>query len=139
MTESLFEWGYRPQVCNFIKKETLAQVFSCEFCEISINTFFIEQLRWMLLSFASQKYDKMILFLAKNATFTNYTKNSTMWTFPKIFFRKIFFSAKKGFRRIVFTWYSWLFCDITRLGKNGFWCNGYYIKNDRFTKFCKIE
>ena len=21
--------------CNFIKKETLAQVFSCEFCEIS--------------------------------------------------------------------------------------------------------
>ena len=26
--------------CNFIKKETLAQVFSCEFCEISKNTFF---------------------------------------------------------------------------------------------------
>ena len=30
MPESLF---------NFIKKETLAQVFSCEFCEISKNTF----------------------------------------------------------------------------------------------------
>ena len=36
----------RPEVfcaggaCNFIKKETLAQVFSCEFCEISKNTFF---------------------------------------------------------------------------------------------------
>ena len=26
------------------KKETLAQVFSCEFCEISNNTFFIEHL-----------------------------------------------------------------------------------------------
>ena len=25
--------------CNFIKKETRAQVFSCEFCEISKNTF----------------------------------------------------------------------------------------------------
>ena len=25
--------------CNFIKKETLPQVFSCEFCEISKNTF----------------------------------------------------------------------------------------------------
>ena len=25
--------------CNFIKKETLAQVFSCEFCEISENVF----------------------------------------------------------------------------------------------------
>ena len=22
----------RPEACNFIKKETLAQVFSCEFC-----------------------------------------------------------------------------------------------------------
>ena len=27
------------QACNFIKKQTLAQVFSCEFCEISKNTF----------------------------------------------------------------------------------------------------
>ena len=26
--------------CNFIKKETLAQVFSCEFWEISKNAFF---------------------------------------------------------------------------------------------------
>ena len=28
----------------FNKKETLAQVFSCDFCEISKNTFFIEHL-----------------------------------------------------------------------------------------------
>ena len=28
------------RACNFIKKETLAQVFSCEFCEIYKNTFF---------------------------------------------------------------------------------------------------
>ena len=27
-------------ICNFIKEETLAQVFSCEFCEISKNTIF---------------------------------------------------------------------------------------------------
>ena len=27
------------QAYNFIKKETLAQVFSCEFCKISKNTF----------------------------------------------------------------------------------------------------
>ena len=26
--------------CNFIKKETLAQVFPCEFCEIFQNTYF---------------------------------------------------------------------------------------------------
>ena len=28
-----------PEACNFIKIETLTQVFSCEFCEISKNTF----------------------------------------------------------------------------------------------------
>ena len=33
------------QAFNFIKKETLAQVFSCEFCEIFKNTFFTEHLR----------------------------------------------------------------------------------------------
>ena len=29
----------QTSACNFIKKGTLAQVFSCEFCEISNNTF----------------------------------------------------------------------------------------------------
>ena len=29
-----------PQAYNFIKKEALAQVFSCEFCEISKDTFY---------------------------------------------------------------------------------------------------
>ena len=32
-------------VWNFIKKETLAQVFSCEFYKIFKNIFFTEQLR----------------------------------------------------------------------------------------------
>ena len=32
------------QALNFIKRETLAQVFSCELCEISKNTFFTENL-----------------------------------------------------------------------------------------------
>ena len=36
MPESLFEQSCRP--CNFIKKETLAQVNSFEFFEISKNT-----------------------------------------------------------------------------------------------------
>ena len=30
--ESLFKKSCMPEVCNFIKKEPLAQVFSCEFC-----------------------------------------------------------------------------------------------------------
>ena len=35
----------QPKACNFIKKETLAQMFSCEFCEIFKNTFFAKYLR----------------------------------------------------------------------------------------------
>ena len=30
---------YKVEACNFIKKETLAQVFFCEFCKISKKTF----------------------------------------------------------------------------------------------------
>ena len=32
----------QTHACNFIKKETLAQVFSCEFCKIFKKTFFTE-------------------------------------------------------------------------------------------------
>ena len=39
----------QAQACNLIKKETLAQVFFCEFCKISKNIFFTEHLRWQLL------------------------------------------------------------------------------------------
>ena len=34
----------RPKACNFIEKEILPQVLSCEFCQISKNTFFTEPL-----------------------------------------------------------------------------------------------
>ena len=44
----------QTQACNFIKKETLAQVFSCEIREIYKNTFFIEHLWWLLLDFISK-------------------------------------------------------------------------------------
>ena len=33
-----------PEPCNFIKLETLAQVFSCEFCKISKNSVFTKHL-----------------------------------------------------------------------------------------------
>ena len=43
MPESLFL--IKLQVCNFIKKATLTQLFSCELCEMSKNTLFTEHLR----------------------------------------------------------------------------------------------
>ena len=36
-----------PEACNFVKKETPTQAFSCEPCEIFKNTFFIEHLWWL--------------------------------------------------------------------------------------------
>ena len=35
----------QAKACNFINKETLAQVFSCEFCKISTNIFLTAHLR----------------------------------------------------------------------------------------------
>ena len=52
--EPLFHSHYRFEIRNIVKKETLAQVFSREFCEISKNTFFIDHLRWLLLSLKAQ-------------------------------------------------------------------------------------
>ena len=48
MPKTLFHQSCRPETCNFIKKETLAQVFSSRFCQISKNTFYKEQLWWLL-------------------------------------------------------------------------------------------
>ena len=45
LCQSLFFNKVAGAACNFIKQEILAQVFSCEFCEISENTFFTEHLR----------------------------------------------------------------------------------------------
>ena len=44
-----FTGKHLSQVLFFNKKDTLAQVFSCEFCEISKNTFFTERV-WMTAS-----------------------------------------------------------------------------------------
>ena len=33
-----------PEACNFIKKEALPQVFSCQFCQISKKAFLTEHL-----------------------------------------------------------------------------------------------
>ena len=52
------------QTWGFIKKDTVAQVFSCEICEISKNTFiFIEQLRWLLLNIFKITLKSFLTFL----------------------------------------------------------------------------
>ena len=46
---------------NFIKRETLAQVFSCKCCEISKNTFFTEHLQ----ATASENRNQKTVFLSE--------------------------------------------------------------------------
>ena len=42
--EPLFDKGAELNAFSFIKKETLTQVFSCEYCEIFKNAYFEEHL-----------------------------------------------------------------------------------------------
>ena len=57
---------FRPQACNFVKKQTLAEVFSCEFCEISKNTFFTEHLCATASKYMINNHDKQQIM--KNST-----------------------------------------------------------------------
>ena len=67
ISESLFnkDTGRQPKACNFIKKETLAQVFSCDFCENSKNIFSTEHL-WMTASGLSMSRTKITTYYERN-------------------------------------------------------------------------
>ena len=54
---------------NFIKKEALAQMFVCDFREIIKNTFFIEHLRWLVLTekYLESSQTFMIEFFRENS------------------------------------------------------------------------
>ena len=54
---SKFTRKHQTQACNFIRKDTLKQVFSCEFYKIFRTPFYIqEHLQWLLLKLAKTKY-----------------------------------------------------------------------------------
>ena len=57
----------QAEVCNFIEKDTLAQVFSREFCEICKNTFLQNTSRRLLLFVRnmSKKFSEKILHYGK--------------------------------------------------------------------------
>ena len=61
------------KACKFIKKESLAKVFSCKFCEISKNTFFYIYRTPPVA--ASKKYEK---YLLRNICKEICTKNQTV-------------------------------------------------------------
>ena len=73
--------------CNFIIKETMAQVFSGEFCKISKNTFSYRT--WMLLNFNEQISQNLFSFsevtqanILKEINFIKNKKATTFNTIP---------------------------------------------------------
>ena len=68
---------------NFIKKEPLTQVFSCEFCEISKNTFFTEHL-WTTAS--NCRLTEFIEFIYWTIYFgcLCHNQNKLLWNFKPI-------------------------------------------------------
>ena len=60
------------KACNVIKKQTLVQVFSCEFCQISKNAFFTEHL-WVTASEISVSFwlDAIHFFFSKTILLLN--------------------------------------------------------------------
>ena len=73
--------------CNFIKKETLAQVFSCEFCEISKNTFFTEHV-WATASIKSVCMSVM-LHIQRNFVLESAKYSKTIFLLYRSFIRKV--------------------------------------------------
>ena len=72
--------GLRAQACNFIKKECLAQVFSCEFCEISKNTFSTEHIFLQLISDHQETYYLMNLYIISlNTLFQQFLKKTKIF------------------------------------------------------------
>ena len=83
-----------PEACNFIKKETLAQMFSCEFCEISKTTFFYRAPPVA----ASDNYYELEEYntnpwsfstAADRSSFAIFYINAINWTFPVDAFLKV--------------------------------------------------
>ena len=51
-------------LCYFIKKDALSQLFSCEFCKISKNTFSTEHL-WTTASILAEAVEHLCNFMKK--------------------------------------------------------------------------
>ena len=70
MLESPLQYSCRRQVCNFIKKESLTQVHSCEFYKKFEEHLFLEHLQWLLRKVQSTVKMYAQVFFWNNTCFT---------------------------------------------------------------------
>ena len=52
------EFFFKVEACNFIEKETVAQMFSCELYTFFKNTLFVEHFQWLLPKKAALKVSR---------------------------------------------------------------------------------
>ena len=101
--------GFRLQSCNFIKKETPAKTFFCEFCKIFKNSFWQNTSGWLLLVFICESWEvfqitSFIEHLSETAYFMyklqnfNHQYNKKYFTSAfQAFYTKIRLSYSKAF------------------------------------------
>ena len=93
----------RLWACNFIKKETLAQVFSCKFSKSSKNIFFTEHL-WAIASGFCKRRSKSFIEKLSDFTFAveyGHEKNSFFGSF--LFSKPVKVTLDTSVRKISFT------------------------------------
>ena len=92
----IIEKNLLPLACNFIKRETLTQVFSCKFCEIFKNTCFTEQVN-CFWNFFLEMYIVLILRLdrleiSKISHSQVFFKIGVLECFPKFVVKLLYWS-----------------------------------------------
>ena len=89
-------WTY-----SFIKKETLAQVFSCECCELSKKTFFTEQF-WATVSALLRSFSKMFYQYRWSTAGFGWTTRTCWWRTFRHYCKIISVEFEQKIIRIVF-------------------------------------
>ena len=91
--------GLKPEVCNFVKKETLAQVPSCKFYKIWVSIIFMEYIWWLFLNIISSS-QCILVFLVKfflsSHTVSTTIESCSLWV--KQFCFSLFFMKKTYIR-----------------------------------------
>ena len=97
------------QICNFIKKETLAQVFFCEFCQISKNIFSYRTppvaasvLWWWSFLFSMWRLSSFLNFMKTWANFTKATLREVWPWHSRSKIRKINGKSGLKFCKLIF-------------------------------------
>ena len=94
----LLAWAF-----NFIKIETLAQLFSCEFCEIIKKPFFIEHCQWLILAMnTSGKYLSQIFMITIKSNTSNTEKLKSLTRHQQLkIIQKLWGFSQKPFFKII--------------------------------------